>query len=191
MISACNNHSLMLMDSGTIISLGYNDNGELGRPNDADKSVINPSCFIGYNGQVEPVKLISAGWKHCAAITESGCLFTWGHGAYGRLGQGHTRDESYPRPVETSGKHTPFKDVSCGESHTVALDMEGVVWVCGSAHYGKLGLSVDQSNSVTTLQPLPFNLVKYLVYFVAQITVWHINYQHKYFITFFKSFFFF
>ena len=156
MISACNNHTLMLLHSGVVLSLGCNDSGELGRSADAPNSIIDPSCFVGYSNRMEPVKYVCAGWKHCAAITESGSLFTWGHGAYGRLGLGHTRDQSKPKCVPApSASPVCFKDVACGESHTLALDTDSLLWACGSGHYGKLGLT---SGDVATSKLLPLDV---------------------------------
>ena len=32
------------------------------------------------------VSMVTAGYRHSAAITDDGCLYTWGEGDYGRLG---------------------------------------------------------------------------------------------------------
>ena len=164
--SACNNHTLLLLESGAVLSLGFNENGELGRKKaekDAeDDPIIDPSYFRGQDERIEPVKLVCAGWKHCAAITVSGCLYTWGHGAYGRLGQGHCRNEPNPKQVkEVAGEksETPhFKDIGCGKTHTVALDEDGIIWACGSGHYGKLGLPIDGSGFISKFHSLSFRV---------------------------------
>ena len=45
------------------------------------------------------VKFVACGSNHCAAITESGELFTWGCGEFGRLGLGHENDVMLPQKV--------------------------------------------------------------------------------------------
>ena len=162
-VSARLNHTLVLLESGMLLSFGCNDNGELGRVKPANdihdiNPVIDPSHFLNKDKCPETVTFINAGWKHCAAITTSGLLYTWGRGAYGRLGLGHNRDEKTPQLVKDYSEKTDptFKDVSCGESHTLALDNKGRVWAWGSGHYGKLGLPVDGSSYVSTPQLLTF-----------------------------------
>lgn len=41
---------------------------------------INPFLYI------QVVKCVSAGYRHSAAVTEDGELYTWGDGEFGRLG---------------------------------------------------------------------------------------------------------
>lgn len=152
-VSACSNHTLILLDNSRVVSYGCNDNGELGRVKPAEGDEETDQYVTGIE---EPVMYISAGWKHCAAITASGQLYTWGHGKYGRLGLGHCKGSATPALVKFPERN-PFKviSVSCGESHTVSLDDCGRVWVFGSAHYGKLGLARDPSGYVHTPTLLP------------------------------------
>lgn len=38
------------------------------------------------NLYIQVVKCVSAGYRHSAAVTEDGELYTWGDGEFGRLG---------------------------------------------------------------------------------------------------------
>lgn len=44
------------------------------------KKSINPFLHL------QVVKCVSAGYRHSAAVTEDGELYTWGDGEFGRLG---------------------------------------------------------------------------------------------------------
>lgn len=162
-VSACNNHSLLLLESGIILSFGANDLGQLGRKDTPDDSVsnfqIDPSHFQDTRGTAEDVSFIAAGWSHCAAITASGLLYTWGEGRHGQLGLGHTRGSASPHLVEDfQGKSSivKFSQVSCGDSFTVAMTSTGHLWAFGSPDYGKLG--VEAGGCVTVPKPLPTQL---------------------------------
>lgn len=39
-----------------------------------------------------PVAIISCGWRHTLAVTDSGQVFTWGRGVNGQLGHGDEED---------------------------------------------------------------------------------------------------
>ena len=45
------------------------------------KSLINRFVCI-----LKVVSMVTAGYRHSAAITDDGYLYTWGEGDYGRLG---------------------------------------------------------------------------------------------------------
>ena len=146
-VSARNDHSLVLLNNGQVISFGDNKHNQLGRKDNAQDTltVINPSHFSNKEGEQEPVSFVSAGWNHCAAITHSGALFTWGSGAYGQLGLGHTRGANTPQRVTNFPKETCQKvmHVSCGDSFTVCSTEDGTVLAFGSPDYGKLGFECD------------------------------------------------
>lgn len=80
--------------------------------------------------------LISAGWYHSAAVTDSGSVWTWGYNAYGQLGDGTTADRTEPVPVPgLSG----VMSVAAGGHHTLALKSDGTVWAWGENLAGELG----------------------------------------------------
>ena len=45
------------------------------------------------------VRDIACGGSHSAAIGNTGILYTWGHGLYGRLGHGNNLTQLKPKPV--------------------------------------------------------------------------------------------
>ncbi|CAG7693965.1 unnamed protein product, partial [Allacma fusca] len=127
-------HTLALTTTGQIYSWGDGDYGKLGHAGVATEKY--PRLITGVLvGKV--VKCISAGFRHSAAVTETGELYTWGEGESGRLGHGDTNDRQVP---------TLVKDVCnvglvvCGGSHTLAASVCGkIIWSFGAGEYGKLG----------------------------------------------------
>ena len=157
MVSACNDHSLALLENGTVLSFGANDHGELGRTetgNEVEDFLIDPSRFKNSKDEIESVEWIAAGWNHCAAVTSSGLLYTWGKGNLGQLGLGHTRGSPTPSRVDQfpHGESPRFTQVSCGDSFTVAVAGDAHIWAFGSPDYGKLG--VDSSQCAATPKKL-------------------------------------
>ena len=64
----------------------------------------------------------------CINLLESGLLFTWGGGMYGKLGHGDERGHSTPCLVEALSD-VRVEQIACGSRHTVVL--VGVYfWYC-------------------------------------------------------------
>ena len=80
---------------------------------------------------------LSAGGYHSAVVDASGKLFVFGCNAQGQLGLGHTDDVDTPTPLEDAFDGAAIDHVSCGTSHTAAVDCYGRLWMWG---YGKAGL---------------------------------------------------
>lgn len=96
-IAAGTSHCLLLTQSSDLFSFGTGSCGELGigtsipHTNEPQKVI-----FLGSLG----VKYIAAGAYYSAAITTDGVLFTFGCGAYYRLGHGSDENQSVPKKVE-------------------------------------------------------------------------------------------
>ncbi|XP_065224595.1 probable E3 ubiquitin-protein ligase HERC1 isoform X2 [Planococcus citri] len=127
-------HTLALTDDGHVYSWGDGDYGKLGHGNCLTQK--QPKLILGPLAN-KRVVCINAGYRHSAAVTDDGELYTWGEGNYGRLGHGDSNAQYVPTLVkEISG----VGSVSCGSAHTLALSRDGkTVWSFGNGDGGKLG----------------------------------------------------
>eukprot|EP01133_Synstelium_polycarpum_P005696 gene5696-6580_t len=83
---------------------------------------------------------ISAGAIHCAMVSESGNLYTWGNSQNGKLGHGIDSGnnlERKPKLVEYFNKNV--MKVSCGNFHTAVVTLDGKLYTFGRNHRGQLG----------------------------------------------------
>ncbi|XP_059169765.1 probable E3 ubiquitin-protein ligase HERC1 isoform X3 [Physella acuta] len=127
-------HTLALTTDGELFSWGDGDYGKLGlggnHTQKSPKLIQGPLCQ-------KVVKCMSAGYRHSAAVTVDGQLYTWGEGDYGRLGHGDKTSRNVPKQVKDIG---PVGQVACGSSHTLAVSQDGkTVWSFGGGDNGKLG----------------------------------------------------
>ncbi|EDV21026.1 uncharacterized protein TRIADDRAFT_60369 [Trichoplax adhaerens] len=127
-------HTLAIASDGRIYSWGDGDYGKLGHGNHVTQK--SPKLILGpMQGKV--VRQIAVGYRHSAAITSEGLLYTWGDGDYGRLGHGDNHSRSIPTLVKDI---TGVGSVSCGSSFTVVISQDATtVWSFGAGDNGKLG----------------------------------------------------
>uniref|UniRef100_A0A6Q2XRL6 HECT-type E3 ubiquitin transferase n=1 Tax=Esox lucius TaxID=8010 RepID=A0A6Q2XRL6_ESOLU len=127
-------HTLAVTGEGEVFSWGDGDYGKLGHGNSATQKY--PKIIQGpLLGKV--VVCVSAGYRHSAAVTNDGELYTWGEGDFGRLGHSDSHSRNVPTLVkDISG----VGQAACGSSHTIAVAQDGrVVWSFGGGDNGKLG----------------------------------------------------
>ncbi|KAM3873957.1 putative E3 ubiquitin-protein ligase HERC1 [Diretmus argenteus] len=127
-------HTLAVTAEGEVFSWGDGEYGKLGHGNSATQKY--PKIIQGpLLGKV--VVCVSAGYRHSAAVTNDGELYTWGEGDFGRLGHSDSHSRNVPTLVkDISG----VGQVACGSSHTIAVAQDGrVVWSFGGGDNGKLG----------------------------------------------------
>ena len=147
-VAAAGSLSLVLLESGEVVVFGKGEAGQLGLGVGEFSAPVPRVIRSALHGKV--VKSISAGLYHCAAVTDSGALYTWGRGQHGRLGHGLVEDEPAPRLVEAL-VGSPIALVSCGEYHTLAASVSGTLVAFGLGLAGRLGLGDEEDRLEPTI----------------------------------------
>jgi alpha-tubulin suppressor-like RCC1 family protein len=134
-VSAGTTHTTAIKTDGTLWVWGSGTSGRLGTNDITDRSTPVTTFAGGTNW-----KQVSAGNNFTTAIKTDGTLWTWGLGTSGQLGTNDITDRS--TPITTFAGGTNWKQVSTGNTHTIALRDDGVnkelfTWGLGSS--GQLG----------------------------------------------------
>jgi alpha-tubulin suppressor-like RCC1 family protein len=116
-------HIAAIKTDGTLWTWGYNIFGQLG-----DNTTTNRSIPVTTFAGGTTWKQVDGGDSYTAAIKTDGTLWGWGVGGSGQLGDNTTTNRT--TPVTTFAGGTNWKQVSCGDSHTVAIktsdDLQGI-----------------------------------------------------------------
>ncbi len=147
-ISAENDHTCAILDTGQVRCWGYGGDGELGYGN-TDDIGDEPGETPGGFGPVDlgagrTAVAIAAGSAHTCAILDTGQVRCWGYGGLGQLGYGNTEnigDGETPGsvgPVDLGAGRTAVA-ISAGQSHTCAILDTGEVLCWGYGASGRLG----------------------------------------------------
>ncbi len=161
-ISTGYNHTLVLLKNGKVYSFGEGDKGQLG-----DGMEENSNAPVKVDGLSNIVKVDA--WKNSSfAIDKDGKVYAWGEN-YSTLPMRMVFTE---KVVDISGNMVVTEKgqvyclddltapisglkgiakISCGETHYLALDTEGIVSVWGSNTYGECATETTGAVSVKTL----------------------------------------
>lgn len=138
--------SAVLLQDGTVWTIGANDAGQLGDGTTNDRSTWAP-----VQGVTDATD-IAVGEGHMFALTSSGSVLSWGRGASGQLGDGTTTDRGTPAAV--LGINDAVK-LMAGPSNGWVLRSDGSVWAWGFNHVGQLG----NGQQVAAPSPTPSQVV--------------------------------
>lgn len=129
-------HAIALTVDGRVFSWGEGDDGKLGHGNTT--TLDRPKLIETL--RTKRIRDIACGSSHSAAISNSGELYTWGLGEYGRLGHGDNMTQLKPKLVQSLCGHRVVQ-VACGsrDAQTLALTEDGLVFSWGDGDFGKLG----------------------------------------------------
>jgi len=152
-VAAGDQHALALTEEGELYGWGCErDNGH-GREEHTPQRV---AALIGHR-----IKLVNAQDFVSCVVTEKGELFTWGDSSTeDKLG--HKEPQGMPtRVAGLSGVEVAAVAI-CG-THTLAADVDGVVWACGQRSSLGLGASGPEDDAfVETPTPIPTLRVRVL-----------------------------
>jgi alpha-tubulin suppressor-like RCC1 family protein len=134
-------HSVVWTDTGELYTFGSGDDGRLGHGGNAGERV--PRVVEALAGK--QVVGAAAGGVHTVVWTDTGEVYTFGFGYYGRLGHGvGNQSELVPRMVEAlAGKQVV--GAAAGGSHTVVWSDTGELYTFG---LGDLGHGRDENELV-------------------------------------------
>jgi alpha-tubulin suppressor-like RCC1 family protein len=124
-------HTCGLAQDGRAYCWGYNNHGQLGTGDPANRS--SPVAVSG----TLTFSAVSGGGLHTCALGTDGRAHCWGYNQFGQLGDG-TSVESRPTPVAVTG--TPrFRSVAAGGGHTCGISQDHQAFCWGHNRSGALG----------------------------------------------------
>jgi len=131
-VAAGSFHSLFLKSDGTVWSCGRNNYGQLGT-----NSYTDSNTPVQVSG-LSDIVAIAAGDNHSLFLKNDGSVWACGRNAYGQLGNGTFTNSPVPIQVLILADNY-ITAISGGGNHSLFLQDDGTVRVCGDNSYGQLG----------------------------------------------------
>ncbi|KAL6542382.1 Ultraviolet-B receptor uvr8 [Orobanche minor] len=131
------------MPVGNVVcSWGRGEDGQLGHGDAEDR--FSPTQLSALDDQ--EIVSVTCGADHTTAYSESQFqVYSWGWGDFGRLGHGNSSDLFSPQPIKAL-QGLRIKQIACGDSHCLAVTMEGQVQSWGRNQNGQLGLGTTEDS---------------------------------------------
>ncbi|KVH87985.1 Regulator of chromosome condensation 1/beta-lactamase-inhibitor protein II, partial [Cynara cardunculus var. scolymus] len=127
-----------------VCSWGRGEDGQLGHGDAEDR--LSPTQLSALDGQ--EIVSVTCGADHTTAFSESQLkVYSWGWGDFGRLGHGNSTDFFIPQPIKAL-QGLRIRQIACGDSHCLAVTMEGEVQSWGRNQNGQLGLGTTEDSLV-------------------------------------------
>uniref|UniRef100_M4EK81 RCC1-like domain-containing protein n=1 Tax=Brassica campestris TaxID=3711 RepID=M4EK81_BRACM len=143
-ISAGASHSVALLSGEVVCSWGRGEDGQLGHGDAEDRSSPTQLSALDEHQIVS----VTCGADHTVAYSQSRLeVYSWGWGDFGRLGHGNSSDLFTPLPIKAL-HGVMIKQIACGDSHCLAVTMDGEVQSWGRNQNGQLGLGNTEDSLV-------------------------------------------
>jgi alpha-tubulin suppressor-like RCC1 family protein len=126
-------YTILLTQSGKVYEYEVND---YERENSEKYIHFELKSFKNYSFENEKIVMISCGYLHSLALTESGRVFGWGDNQFGQLGV----DVEYSiEPIIIELNDLKIQKISCGPNHSLLLSCDGDIYAFGGNYYGEVG----------------------------------------------------
>lgn len=150
-VSAGGYHTAVLRSDGTVVSWGFNFDGEMGN---GTTTTSGCACVASpVISSITNVIQVDTGLFHTVALKADGTVWAWGFNQAGQLGDGTQDDRSLPTQVGVGV--TGFENiiaVGAGEVHSMALKGDGTVWVWGNNGNAQIGNGTAGGNQLVPVQ---------------------------------------
>lgn len=140
-VSATQNHSAFVLQSGEVLTCGDNSSHCCGHL-DISRPIFRPKLVEALKGT--PCKQVAAGLHFTVFLSREGSVFTCGSNTHGQLGHGDTLDRPVPKAVEFLQGVGPVVQISTGPSYVLAVTQDGSVYSFGSGSSFCLGHGEQQ-----------------------------------------------
>jgi hypothetical protein len=125
-------YSILLTQSGKVYEYLVKDY----KPENSEKYIEKVKSFKNYSFENERIVMISCGFCHSLALTESGRVFSWGRNYWGQLGV-NVRHSSEPIIIELND--LKIQKISSGYKHSLLLSCDGDIYAFGRNWFGEIG----------------------------------------------------
>jgi hypothetical protein len=159
-------HSLALSKSGEVYAWGCNINGQIGNGSEEKFQLIPVKIECSKN---EKVVMISCGFHHSMALTESGRVFSWGYNSSGQLGHGNTVNSNKPKEIIL--KNISMRSIACGQRHSLVLSTDGDIYAFGNNEVGQLGTANTDHQLMPVLLKQQNKFIRIASHFEANISI--------------------
>lgn len=137
-------------------------------PYDLDGDTSQSSSLIDCNIN-DPIKVqkVECGSSFTLVLTQNGWLYSWGFGKSGSLGLGERSQTGTPRRIvntfKSDEKCVDMVDISCGSSHSLAIDRHGSPFSWGNGQGGRLGHNSEVGeNQPRKIEALEGKFIKFI-----------------------------
>lgn len=105
---------------------------------------------IAIDGKVKKISSSKGSDGHTLALTDTGLVYSWGDGDYGKLGLGTCHAQKTPKLISGTLMGKTVKWIHAGHRHSAAVTDTGELYTWGVGDFGRLGHGDSNSRHLPT-----------------------------------------